>query len=1378
MVFQQNKTFHQEHGRQEHFGTLLKMLRLQWRVTQEEVIIHLPGWSQTMYTRLEGGKVAPAFDQLHALYSALRLAGIEFTLSDRRRFIALARQRIEGKKTHLEHRSDVDWAELWYQLARVDLLPVDAVEPSDTSPLPAPTQPLPADIRHLVGREEWHTSIVSYLQGSLPKKLVVIQGPMGIGKSSELNRLAKQLMREEPSNHQVILCELPPVERGTGPGVALEVFLATVLTDIDAASAQPTTLSLDQRMAVVLQHLEKAERPLAVLIDNGEGMLDDEGSLAACWEHFLAKFLRSRHQATIFLATREWPGWYGREQSFVVQTAVPALLPDKGVMLLQQLGLECVPVKWLQEASEKVGGVPLGLEWLATLVKNPLDLDDWEAFDFGTTLGESSPGGNGREDAEIIQALLRLLAEPHIFGGTLATKLHPLLEKIIGKRLSSEARGILEVLAVSYVPLAKPALKVLCERPSPIRELRCASLLVAYPDRVQLLPMVAAAVIRRLSAQQMHEAEQQLIEAYASWLQEDIRYEREGGMVVAELAVLLLQHHRLLEAAELLIRYGWLSFNLGHASRLARLAEDVLQRFDWHENEERECGGLLLHYFLSPFLGKVIDARRRLVDYQRILEAIVARKIVLRPPTEVYVTHHLMVSYMNELRFQEARALLDACCERLAPHLPSNVDLQASLLEKRALLLGRWSEWAQEEQGDTQAAQGLLDQTIALYRQCTALLSAAEEEMPSLKSSPLKKRLARTLNSLGYHLNKRGQFEEALQVTERGIELKEQGYLEFGGLAASYGEKAQILAGLGRFREALLFDERALQEVQRLAQAGHTSSQEEVWIYLVDRGRLYLQLGRIDEAEQLLRESIPHIHARRRIYQMRAKKALEEIEQWRLASTSPHYQLDWRWVGRFRELASFNAFGWLAPAGPFTQEEQAEWDRLFPQRTGESVQKRLEALLAETRQRELAKAIAERREPRLWYPAIPIDEVRARVASLLQLDGEVSHSEPNAIVRRLYHEAIEEQVQFLCLIEATYQGDSQRFWEINRWLHPEPTHEEMDYTLSRVRRLLLQGFMCPETGDVSQRLVSLLREHLYLSLNLSLDGEEAQELQQDSPLSPSRTGRTVAPEVARRFFEAVLRESGYEGWQVIIDPNASSARVESGLRHFFLPANPLSVDQVRGFLAHELGDHIAISVAGERSLLGLLGIGTKGYQATREGLALYEERQTAALQGRTFDESRIWLGTLATGLARGVMVPPQTFASLYAFFESFFLLYRLLKRPDEGKEASQERARQLALSRCLRTYRGVPDLGQAGVCYTKDALYLRGVRMIENALGHDVGMLDRLAVGKVALEQLPDLQELGIVAPFQSLKRLASEQDLESYIFSFERPEDHSIQQG
>jgi len=74
-------------------------------------------------------------------------------------------------------------------------------------------------------------------------------------------------------------------------------------------------------------------------------------------------------------------------------------------------------------------------------------------------------------------------------------------------------------------------------------------------------------------------------------------------------------------------------------------------------------------------------------------------------------------------------------------------------------------------------------------------------------------------------------------------------------------------------------------EAQHCAESGDALSQDEVWIYRVNRGRLYLRLGRLDEAEQLLREAEPRIHPRRSVYRLFAKEALAEIKQRRSQSS-------------------------------------------------------------------------------------------------------------------------------------------------------------------------------------------------------------------------------------------------------------------------------------------------------------------------------------------------------------------------------------------------------------------------------------------------------------------------------------------------------------
>jgi hypothetical protein len=193
-----------------HFGLLLKIRREQWDLKQREVLTYLPGWTQANYSRLESGMIAPAFEHLLPLYTALGLSGVQWTVADRQAFLEFARRRIEAKKTHWERRSEAEWAELRYALANADLLPDEAATSTQKG---APPRPLLAETRHLVGREEWLATVLAAIEHPPAKKLLVLQGPMGVGKSSELHRLARHFLQADHPSYQVLWLPLQPIER-------------------------------------------------------------------------------------------------------------------------------------------------------------------------------------------------------------------------------------------------------------------------------------------------------------------------------------------------------------------------------------------------------------------------------------------------------------------------------------------------------------------------------------------------------------------------------------------------------------------------------------------------------------------------------------------------------------------------------------------------------------------------------------------------------------------------------------------------------------------------------------------------------------------------------------------------------------------------------------------------------------------------------------------------------------------------------------------------------------------------------------------------------------------------------------------------------------
>src|SRR5258708_30053702 len=101
----------------------------------------------------------------------------------------------------------------------------------------------------------------------------------------------------------------------------------------------------------------------------------------------------------------------------------------------------------------------------------------------------------------------------------------------------------------------------------------------------------------------------------------------------------------------------------------------------------------------------------------------------------------------------------------------------------------------------------------------------------------------------------------------------------------------------------------------------------------------------------------------------------------------------------------------------------------------------------------------------------------------------------------------------------------------------------MHYILSRVRHIILQGLQYPEIVEASERLLQFLRERLHLSLDISYDEEDVQDLRNNVALTPSQPQRTVSAQTAKRFFEAALRESGYREWQVKHDSQPRSTPV-------------------------------------------------------------------------------------------------------------------------------------------------------------------------------------------------------------------------------------------
>jgi hypothetical protein len=388
------------------FGTLIFTWR--GRIKRTKILAHLPGWSKDIFYRLEKGEIAPAFDQLLPLFRALWLAEVPIPPDGPQVFLKHARERIESKRTHLEYRTEEEWGELCDDLVRID----SEFRSRGRSRSLASPNPLLADTSHLIRRDGWHMQMKQQLSGPERKKVIVVPGPSGIGKTSELSRFAAQLRRA--NSHRPILCDFRWAERMLGPEEALDVFMGTVLSALGYAQPQVPPASLEERVIVLLEQLEESPLPVVMIVDHAECILSEQGRLAACWERFLIRILKYQHRAALVLATRQWPAWFGGELRFLTEVPVPPLSREQGVLLLQQLGLKAISQGLLQEVYERVGGIPICLEWVAALVKQPVFVGDGEP-----TIHDALPVTGAVPTIDMTRAVRRLLSEPYIFGGTL-----------------------------------------------------------------------------------------------------------------------------------------------------------------------------------------------------------------------------------------------------------------------------------------------------------------------------------------------------------------------------------------------------------------------------------------------------------------------------------------------------------------------------------------------------------------------------------------------------------------------------------------------------------------------------------------------------------------------------------------------------------------------------------------------------------------------------------------------------------------------------------------------------------------------------------------------------------------------------------------------
>ncbi len=1365
------------------FGAFVKYLREREQLSSHDLTVAFPEYFEEhrasqflitpdMYRKIEKGTRAPQYEELLPLYAALLGCGCKLTLQECSAYVRLARTKIERlQRRRPKLRPTGEWRMLEIRLSQLGLHAGTGERDGEilhtVEKRVHPKSVLTFDVSHVVGREQWLSRMLSYLAEN-PKKLAVIRGMMGVGKTPGLKLLLQQFQRQE--HVYPIFYTFSPAENVT-PADHLQAFLAMILVELDSSEPEAAkTVPLETFSAQVLTRIVELEQRVVLLVDDAQVILNNQGQLSLEWEQFLTVYLGSSHQALMYLAAREWPLWLGRERSYLADgddAVLPMLDKTASIHIWHRLGFTDVPEPLLEQATRKCGSNPLMIELRAASLGCP-------RFSFSLDNRKETSETPLSQKSEHHQLIECLLDEAQVFT-TADVDAMSLLQQVVSHRLSYDALQLLEVLAASPLALPFHLLAEINEATAyAFMELLHASLIdrttMHTDDRATLQPLAREAGIQRLRTEKrLAEVEEQLVRIYQAWLQEGtFRSEQEQAALISELTIMYLKQHHLLEASELLVEYGWLSFVFGHAQRVARIADEVMKSFHWRLSATNEFGGLLLYYYLLVrFFKRDLDATDRKKTYLHLYNAMSAGSVPLNLQTLVHLTTHKLLYMVRERCYEEAWSLIDALCVRYKDLQNSRPTTYAELLDRRAFVLGRWGDFqdaqAKKEQEHEvakhtqQEAFRHRQEAVVVHQQCIEILQQCERFASPIEQSRIRFKRARLLNDLAYYQRCVGELEEARRSMEDCLKLKEAGYVVPISLAVSYDDYSQLLSQLGAFRSAKLYNDRALQIAQDQVATGSSSAPREKGMFLINRGKLCLLLGQLEEARKLFEEGIPLVEGTLRDESVTAaREGLQVVETWQ--RENPRDQLDWRWFPEYQRLSTYSDVGLLAQAGPFLVEEQNEWNLLWPNREDEAVKKRLSTLINQSRKRELAACIAEQRNPSFHYPLVDQEEMPFRKAGFQQMSAEVQRNEPNVIVRRLYHKAIEERLNELCMIEAAGDQDDERFWEYNKRMNGLPSRSEMELALRPLADLIRRGLRQDNTREISQRLLQQTNHWSVQLMSLEPVSGEQEKGQQAIP--SGTTEMYFSPETVERYFADVFRRYQFS-WEIVYDPTIDHARVNLSRQQLILPeGKKMATTKIRQLLGHEIEIHSFRSSSGERSPLALLSTGLAGYLDAEEGLALDYTEETAHV-------SNAWFGTLATGLATGIICKPLPFRDLLPFFGAVHLLTSLL----EGKTAPlvqlQEEAHKRAQNRCLRTWRGVSHFGVPGICSTKDCVYLRGYLAVKDALQAGKATFDQLMVGSVGLHHLDDLAELGIVRPAVVHQRLSADPDLEKDILQF-----------
>lgn len=283
---------------------------------------------------------------------------------------------------------------------------------------------------------------------------------------------------------------------------------------------------------------------------------------------------------------------------------------------------------------------------------------------------------------------------------------------------------------------------------------------------------------------------------------------------------------------------------------------------------------------------------------------------------------------------------------------------------------------------------------------------------------------------------------------------------------------------------------------------------------------------------------------------------------------------------------------------------------------------------------------------------------------------------------------------------------------------PEATHPLYALYKKKIAEIetkldLLESIDTPKLQTASEKLYGPASRVLY---------DQAVRYIHDHPIQPDESDKVTFKQIVKRL-GTFLDEHKLTNWRIKISPdrvNDISISLDGTIH--LREGVTFTENRLKAVIAHEIETHIFRAENSKLQKYKLFEIGTAGYIATEEGLAVYNQRALGVPLG----EKEIWAPLRSIG---AYLAQEMSFVDLFHYLKSNYGL---------GDDS--------AWRTCVKVKRGLADTSKK-IAFTRDTIYFRGLQMVEEYLADNAAeKMKYLYIGKIGID---DLNHIGALSQYK-----------------------------